>query len=128
MAEGLGDGSRPPGKPIQIFIPPNRFYTKIPESEAVTKPASTPPGAQNLLQALTLDQVCISSRPNRYKKAYLDHRLGSCDRLYSKDILGHHGCVNALAFSKGPEEFLATGKDLYQVLRLLVLVRICTRC
>lgn len=30
---------------------------------------------------------------------------------YQKDILGHFGCVNAVEFSHGPEEFLASGKN-----------------
>ena len=112
MAEGLGTGSRPPGELDQLSLSPSKFYSKSLESEAAAKPV-TSPRAQNMIQAMTMDQVCVTSRLHRYKKAYLDYRLGSCDRLYSTDILGHHGCVNALAFSKGQEEFLATGKGQY---------------
>lgn len=31
--------------------------------------------------------------------------------LFTKPILGHYGCVNALEFSNGPGELLASGKQ-----------------
>ena len=105
MAEGSGSG-RTSGA-ADGPMPPSQFYSKKRPEGATACFAK--PKVRGMVQALTLDQVRISSRPHRYKKAYLDYRLSSCDRMYSKDILGHHGCVNALAFSKGEEQYLATG-------------------
>lgn len=62
-----------------------------------------------VLQALGLDRAGGSSCPHHYRKSYLKDRLSGCDGMYSSDIVGHHGCVNALAFSKGDEQFLGTG-------------------
>lgn len=79
--------------------------TKFPiaaHPEAITQP-------MGILQALGMDQSRVNSRGHLYRKSFISQKLHTCDRVYSTDILGHHGCVNALAFSKGDERFLSTG-------------------
>ena len=45
-------------------------------------------------------------------KKYLSDKLSSAKWLYSKNLVGHTGCVNALAFSSNGGEFLASGMIL----------------
>ena len=42
-------------------------------------------------------------------RKYLADKLSSSKWLYSKDLVGHTGCVNALAFSSNGGEFLVSG-------------------
>lgn len=42
-------------------------------------------------------------------KLYLNKKLQNSQWLYSKDLVGHTGCVNALAFSNNGGEFLVSG-------------------
>ena len=70
------------------------------------------PKAGNLFGAFLKDQAWTCCAKRSFKEAYLNRRLSSCDSMYSCDIRGHHGCVNALAFSKSQEQFLASGKCL----------------
>ena len=67
------------------------------------------PRPLGVLQALSLDRAGSSSNPNYYRNYFLKQQLSSCNAMYSSDVLGHHGCVNALAFSSGEEQFLGTG-------------------
>ena len=45
---------------------------------------------------------------------YLTEKFHSSKWLYSKDLVGHTGCVNALAFSKNGGEFLVSGMLVWQ--------------
>ena len=65
---------------------------------------------RNLFSALSLDQISSTNPSLGYRKSYLRQHLNLCDSMYSVDIRGFEGCVNALAFSRGEEQFLATGK------------------
>ena len=92
---------------------PSQFYSKktpIPEGRGRQTAKNTGTRPKGIIQALGLDRARVnnSSLPFLHRKSYLDQQLQSCDRMYSTDISGHHGCVNALAFSKG-EHFLGTG-------------------
>lgn len=73
------------------------------------QPDKTIPKPRNLLGVLLKDQACVSSAQRSFRESYLNRRLSCCDCMYSCDVRGHHGCVNALAFSKGQEQFLASG-------------------
>jgi hypothetical protein len=42
-------------------------------------------------------------------RKYLSVKFSSSKWLYSKNLVGHTGCVNALAFSNNGGEFLASG-------------------
>ena len=42
-------------------------------------------------------------------RKYLSEKFSSSKWLYSKNLVGHTGCVNALAFSKNGGEFLVSG-------------------
>lgn len=112
-----GEVSEPPE------IGASRFYSKkrptVPakakqkQNEQTMKPSlelEPKPRPRGIIQALSLDRAGISSRPHHYRETYLKEHLGGCDSMYSTDIVGHHGCVNALAFSKGEEQFLGTGE------------------
>lgn len=105
MAEQVASSSLPE-------MAPSQFYSKkapTPEGQgrATAKNAGTQP--KGIIQALGFDQARVnSSMPLLHRKSYLDQHLQSCGRMYSTDISGHHGCVNALAFSKG-EQYLGTG-------------------
>ncbi len=70
----------------------------------LTKPVT------GIIRSLNLDQAGISSRPLQHRRSYLSQHLGTCNRMYSTDLVGHHGCVNAMAISRGGEEFLGTGR------------------
>jgi WD repeat-containing protein 22 len=45
-------------------------------------------------------------------RKYLYEKFCSSKWLYSKNLVGHTGCVNALAFSKNGGEFLVSGTQL----------------
>jgi len=65
----------------------------------------------NLLQALLKDQTFSNTAASySFREKYLSNALSSTDFMYASDIRGHHGCVNALAFSKGQEQFLSSGR------------------
>ena len=67
--------------------------------------------AGNVLQALLKDQTCANSAAGfSFRETYLSNALASSGSMYSIDIRGHHGCVNALAFSKGQEQYLSSGR------------------
>ncbi len=77
-----------------------------PGNERLQSGAST---AGTLLGALLKDQVHAGCSHCSFREKYLNKALDECKSMYSCDIRGHHGCVNALAFSKGQEQFLASG-------------------
>ncbi|XP_046689267.1 DDB1- and CUL4-associated factor 5-like [Homalodisca vitripennis] len=56
-----------------------------------------------------------SDSPNALKQNILSVRLNKAKSLYSKNLLAHFGCVNAIEFSNGGE-FLASGGDDRRVL------------
>lgn len=106
MADGVGSSSKTHELPE---VSPRRFYSrKSPEPGLNFMKSQSMPGG--IVQALNLDRSCSTSRPHQFKQSYLSQHLNDCNRMYSTDLIGHHGCVNALAFSKGGEQFLATGK------------------
>lgn len=86
-----------------------RAKAKQKEKEEILEKLSKQPRTRGILEALSLDRAGSSSRPHQYKESYLKEHLKGCNSMYTTDILGHHGCVNALAFSKGEEQFLGTG-------------------
>ena len=45
-------------------------------------------------------------------KKYLSEKFSSSKWLYSKNLVGHTECVNALAFSERGGQFLASGINL----------------
>lgn len=47
-----------------------------------------------------------------FSKKYLSEKLSSLKWLYSKNLVGHTGCVNALTFSSNGGEFLASGTKI----------------
>ena len=95
--------SKPPESSTSREVENSYLSTEV---KALSYPAIRPRG---IVQALSLDSLHNSTRPLFFRQSYLNSCLTGCDRMYSTNIVGHHGCVNALAFSKGDERFLATG-------------------
>lgn len=55
-------------------------------------------------------QIGNSTRINtRTSTSYDCERFFDASPMYQKDVLGHHGCVNALELSPNGERFIATG-------------------
>ena len=46
----------------------------------------------------------------RQKDHLLRQRMALAQDLHWKDLKGHYGCVNAIEFSQGSGEFIASGK------------------
>ena len=65
--------------------------------------------AGNILQCLEKDRLCSWKRPAEFRQRYLDQKLATTDHMYSVNISGHCGCVNALAFSNVSQQYLVTG-------------------
>ena len=51
-------------------------------------------------------------RSGNLLKRYLSEKFSCSKWLYSKNLVGHTGCVNALAFSKNGGEFLVSGMKI----------------
>ena len=69
---------------------------------------------RHILKCLEFDQIQGRKRgPTFHREQYLNNGLLTAKSLYSTDVVGHHGCVNALAFSKLGEEFLVTGMYVF---------------
>ncbi len=93
-----------------FHMAPGQFYAKQQVSPVDVKVGSKcmKQQSRNILDSLRLDQNFCG---RRYKERYIDQHMATCDRMYSTSIYGHHGCVNALAFSQDGEKLLATGKE-----------------
>ena len=66
----------------------------------------------NVVKCLELDRLC-QRRPLLYREQYLANGLASVSCMHVTDIVGHHGCVNAVSFSNDREEHLVTGQRNY---------------
>ena len=64
----------------------------------------------NLLQCLELDRVTPRARPDHYRQQYVSEGLTKTNQLYSQNVVGHSGCVNAINFSNQGEDLLVTGE------------------
>ena len=64
----------------------------------------------NIVQCLQLDHV-ISK--HRYRQYYVNNGLARAKYLYSQNVFGHTGCVNAVNFSNSGEELLVSGTERY---------------
>lgn len=116
----------------EVFEPPeigaSRFYSKkAPKGNGTPTVLATTGVEQNgeansgttgqhvqpkplgIVQALDMDRAGRFRSPHHFRRSYLKEHLSDCDAMYSCDIVGHHGCVNALAFSRGEQQFLGTG-------------------
>ena len=62
----------------------------------------------NLLKCLELDQAYVG-HPLLHRQQYVTDGLATTSCMHTTDIMGHHGCVNAVSFSNLGEEFLVTG-------------------
>ena len=62
----------------------------------------------NLLKCLELDQANVG-HPLLHRQQYVTDGLATTSCMHTTDIMGHHGCVNAVSFSNLGEEFLVTG-------------------
>ena len=67
----------------------------------------------NIVQCLQLDHVGSRSRPKHFRQQYVNGGLARAKYLYSQDVLGHTGCVNAINFSNLGEDLLITGTDIH---------------
>ena len=63
----------------------------------------------NIVQCLQLDHVTGKHQPKRYRHRYVSGGLARTKCLYSQNVSGHRGCVNAINFSHDGEEFLVSG-------------------
>lgn len=57
------------------------------------------------------DYLCnqyLLGRSGSYGKKYTKQKFETCHSLYSRNLFGHYGCVNAIDFSKDGE-LLASG-------------------
>ena len=64
---------------------------------------------RNIISCFQEDQGCQWD-PLSMRQRNLSSQLESGRGLYSVDLKGHYGCVNAIAFSRNGEEFLASGE------------------
>ena len=49
-------------------------------------------------------------KSNRYStNVILRNKLAECRHMHRHDLVGHFGCVNAIEFSSGCGEFIASG-------------------
>lgn len=62
----------------------------------------------NLLTCLQQDQACVGY-PLLYRNQYVANGVNTASYMHTTDIIGHHGCVNAVSFSNLGEDFLVTG-------------------
>ena len=62
----------------------------------------------NLLTCLQQDQACVGC-PLLYRTQYVANGVNTASYMHTTDIIGHHGCVNAVSFSNLGEDFLVTG-------------------
>jgi len=62
----------------------------------------------NLLTCLQRDQACVEC-PLLYRAQYVANGVNTASYMHTTDIIGHHGCVNAVSFSNLGEDFLVTG-------------------
>lgn len=63
----------------------------------------------SLASHLEADRLC-ARRPLFHRQHYLARALDSAEGMYSTDIRGHTGCINAVTFSNLGEHFLASGR------------------
>lgn len=66
---------------------------------------------KNVVQCLQLDHVIAKQQPSRYRKHYVENGLATTKCMYTRNVVGHTGCVNAVSFSHSGEELLVSGKD-----------------
>ena len=71
----------------------------------------------NIVQCLQLDHVTSRRQPTLYREHYVNNGLTSAKYLYSQNVTGHTGCINAVNFSNAGEELLVSGM-LYGALGL----------
>ncbi|KAL5464109.1 hypothetical protein EMCRGX_G033075 [Ephydatia muelleri] len=69
----------------------------------------------NILNCLERDQWDLL-HPSRLTKKFIDGGLSTAQCMHSRDIRGHHGCVNAVEFSNNDEDLLMTGGDDRRIL------------
>ena len=62
----------------------------------------------HVVSCLSRDKVLLSPLYNRYN--YFNNKLLTSNCMYTYDVHGHFGCVNALTFSHSQNEYLASGK------------------
>ena len=77
-------------------------------------PSSFRIGTQNFQYEKEIKRY--GDRSGNLSRRYLSEKFSSSKWLYSKNLVGHTGCVNALAFSKNGGEFLVSGGDDRRVL------------
>ena len=63
----------------------------------------------NIVQCLQLDHVIAKQQPTRYRQHYVENGLATAKYMYTRNVTGHTGCVNALNFSHAGEELLVSG-------------------
>lgn len=63
----------------------------------------------NIVQCLQLDHVTSRRQPKLYREHYVNNGLTSAKYLYSQNVIGHTGCINAVNFSNTGEELLVSG-------------------
>lgn len=63
----------------------------------------------NIVQCLQLDHVTSRRQPKRYREHYVNNGLTNAKYLYSQNVTGHTGCINAVNFSHAGEELLVSG-------------------
>ena len=95
-----------------------RYHLSLPHAGATTGATATEQlhsmayprqkAPTNLLKCLELDQTYLG-HPLLHRQQYVTNGLATTDCMHTTDIMGHHGCVNAVAFSNLGEEFLVTG-------------------
>ena len=95
-----------------------RYHLSLPHAGATTGATATEQlhsmayprqkAPTNLLKCLELDQTYLG-HPLLRRQQYVTNGLATTDCMHTTDIMGHHGCVNAVAFSNLGEEFLVTG-------------------
>ena len=96
-----------------------RPYLSLPHADATTTGARTTEqlhsmaypsqkAPTNLLKCLELDQANVG-HPLLHRQQYVTDGLATTSCMHTTDIMGHHGCVNAVSFSNLGEEFLVTG-------------------
>ena len=60
-----------------------------------------------------ISKRCTTKSERSLREQFKNDRLKMARNLYTKDLKGHFGCVNAIEFSPNGGEFIASGKLLF---------------
>ena len=81
----------------------------------------------NIVQCLQLDHVTSRRQSKLYREHYVNNGLTSAKYLYSQNVIGHTGCINAVNFSNTGEELLVSGMAMLHAAPALHLTHVHCR-